>query len=398
MKDYTPKIPKPTVPRIKSVKRSYKKGSSKTPKASVKNVSKAKAKKPARSSSSKAIKTHKKTSTKAPKRTRAEIMASAAEKRQQRFEAYQEREAQREIREYEKYLDTEKSTYALLREMDRADRELKKAERAYAKEQRYQKAKAITENKIKAENRDPQNYRESVMAMISDKLYDYGFTSPEHRQQLADIVGMEVEEIDFHDDADEETFKEYMYATLDSKNLDERELTKAFRQLESYGRKERLHVKGIEEDMDVETAKIVYADIMASASVSKETKEVLKLLGPKGALIYVNYRQIMKMKFGNNYKEMFYNEAAETFWDGSGDNVSLKKYGYKFSKAARGIINDSSVALSNNFDASNLAKFAMTTMNPDEANEFLSNLHNVEGFDKKMRVEYINGKRKVNLA
>lgn len=384
---------------VKPVKRSFK---GKTPKAAKAKTSTIKSAKPKKAPRTKAAKVSKvKTTTKkapkarkAPSRTREQIAAEAAAKRQARFEAFQERQAQKQFKEYEAYLsETEKYAREMQREIGRAEREYRKAVREFNKEERQKKIRQITENKMRSQGYDPSNYRENLISMISNKAGEFGNTSQEHKEELGELLGVDPRAFDL-------TLKDrknFVYrAITDYNDFTDEELTDKLRKLETFDRKERLHVRGIEESMDEETAKKIMFDILSSDKVSNETKAVLRLLGPKGALLYTNYRQIQFQKFGANFKEAFYSQAAATFWDTStGDQVALKKHGYNFSKKNANFIKDSSVGLSTNIDAEAFAKFAIEKMNLDEATAFTQQLEGLDGFGKNLRVTYYNGKRVV---
>ena len=385
---------------VKPVKRSFK---GKTPKAAKAKTSTAKSAKPKKAPRTKAAKVSKVKTTKttkapkakkAPSRTREQIAAEAAAKRQARFEAFQERQAQKQLKEYEAYLsETEKYAREMQRDIDRAEREYRKAVREFNKEERQKKLRQITENKMRSQGYDPSNYRENLISMISNKAGEFGNTSQEHKEELGELLGVDPRAFDL-------TLKDrknFVYrAITDYNDFTDEELTEKLRKLETFDRKERLHVRGIEESMDEETAKKIMFDILSSDKVSNETKAVLRLLGPKGALLYTNYRQIQFQKFGANFKEAFYSQAAATFWDTStGDKVALKKHGYNFSKKNANFIKDSSVGLSTNIDAEAFTKFAIEKMNLDEATAFTQQLEGLEGFGKNLRVTYYNGKRVV---
>lgn len=375
---------------VKPVKRSYK---GKTPKAAKAKTSTSKSAKPKKAPRTKAAKVSKVKATKttkapkakkAPSRTREQIAAEAAAKRQVRFEAFQERQAQKQLKEYEAYLsETEKCAREMQRDIDRAEREYRKAVREFNKEERQKKLRQITENKMRSQGYDPSNYRENLISMISNKAGEFGNTSQEHKEELGELLGVDPRAFDL-------TLKDrknFVYrAITDYNDFTDEELTDKLRKLETFDRKERLHVRGIEESMDEETAKKIMFDILSSDKVSNETKAVIRLLGPKGALLYTNYRQIQKEKFGHNYKEQFYSQAAAIFWDTAGDKVVLKKHGFNFSKKDAAQRKDSRIGLSTNIDAEAFAKFAIAKMNTDEADAFTNELEKLPGFGKNLRV------------
>lgn len=285
---------------------------------------------------------------------------------------------------------------SLMRDAAKAEREFLKLEREHNKqvrdEERAKKARQITENKMRSQGMDPSNYRENILSMISNKAGDFAFTTEDYRDELANILDINTSILNMP----LKERKESIYEHISRRDMTEDELTALNRKLETFDRVNRLHAKGIEESMDVLTATRIMSDIMSSDKVSAETKAVLRLLGPKGALIYTNYRQIQFQKYGKNYKEQFYSEAASTFWDtSSADKIALKKHGYKVSNKMANLIKDSRVGLSTNIDAESFAKFAITTMNLEEATAFTQQLEGLDGFGKNLRVTYYNGKRVV---
>lgn len=406
MKKYTvdlAKIPLYYPGAVKPVKRSYSKKTKTSKPKVIKSSSKgAKSKKAPRIKAAKTSKVSTKApkttkARKAPSRTREQIAAEAEAKRQARFDAYTERQAAKQFKEYEKYInETEKQMKSLMRDAAKAEREFLKLEREHNKqvrdEERAKKARQITENKMRSQGMDPSNYRENILSMISNKAGDFAFTTEDYRDELANILDINTSILNMP----LKERKESIYEHISRRDMTEDELTALNRKLETFDRVNRLHAKGIEESMDVLTATRIMSDIMSSDKVSAETKAVLRLLGPKGALIYTNYRQIQFQKYGKNYKEQFYSEAASTFWDtSSADKIALKKHGYKVSNKMANLIKDSRVGLSTNIDAESFAKFAITTMNLEEATAFTQQLEGLDGFGKNLRVTYYNGKRVV---
>lgn len=374
---------------VKPVKRSFK---GKTPKAAKAKTSTTKSAKPKKAPRTKAAKVSKVKATKttkapkakkAPSRTREQIAAEAAAKRQARFEAFQERQAQKQFKEYEAYLsETEKYAREMQRDIDRAEREYRKAVREFNKEERQKKLRQITENKMRSQGYDPSNYRENLISMIANKASGLKYSSLDEKQLIADLIGVNSASLNDPEDIRKTTIGDALYAS----GKTEDELTAIFRKTESLERKHTVRAKGIEDTIDDVTAKKIMSDILASKNVSDETKAVLKLLGPKGALIYINYRQIQRNKFGNNYKEQMYHEAAEIFWDNSGDKVVLKKHGYGFGSRKRNQLENQRAGLSTDIDAEAYSKFAMTFMKPDEAAAFTQQLEGLKGFGKNLRV------------
>lgn len=266
-----------------------------------------------------------------------------------------------------------------------AEKEFRRAKRAYNAQLKKNKAIDITKNKLEAEygriETEP-DYIDRSIAAIADKVNEYYNTSSARRDKLSEITGLDMKDFDTSNTTKrKQALVEALYRDLaDDRGIIEIEpavekVTDIYRGLESFNRKERLHAKGIEMDMDEETAKDVMKDILSSDKVSAETKEVLRILGPKGALLYVNYRQIQKLKYGDLYREQLYAPAAEIFWDNSeADKILLKKFGYRFSNKAAKVIDENGAGTAGHIDATQFQKFAMTKMNKEEAEEFLKKI------------------------
>ena len=377
---------------IKPVKRSYKKSakgaSVKAPKASSKKASTKKAPR-TKASTAKGVSVKK---TKAPKNpSKPTKPKKTAEQIEYETALRESRAADRsKAHDWDKALEAdlraaEKDYRRAKKEYQEAKRKEREEQRAERKRERLDKAIDITTNKLEAEYgriETDEEYIDRSIAAIAEKVNEYYNTSSDRREMLSDITGLDMKDFDMGNPTKR---KQALVAALYNKMVDDEgyidveptmdKVTEIYRGLESFNRKERLHAKGIEMDMDEETAKDIMLDILNSDKVSAETKEVLRILGPKGALLYVNYRQIQRLKYGDLYREQLYAPAAEVFWDDSeADKVLLKKFGYRFARKTAQMINDSGVGTAGHIDATQFQKFAMTKMSYDEAVEFLKKI------------------------
>lgn len=407
---------------IKPVKRTYKKkstgASAKAPKTSSTSE-----KAPRKASKAKGIsKTSKpKKAKKAIKRRSPEEMA---ELRQRKFEEHLEREAQKAIREYEKqqreterYAQevfreaerAERQTRAIIREMEKAEREQRRAEREAKRQLRQEKARQITENKVKAEwelqqtgeTWSPKVFQEQLIQQVTAKFGEYSYADDDNLNKLSDILGYNIKDLLTPGESEKhrtKAIRDYMETGLNNGLYTEDDLIGIYRSLESYDRKNRYHIKGLDEDFDPKTAKDIYDDIMGSGKVSEPTKEIMKILGPKGVILYLNYRNIMKLQFGELYRQLLYNPAASVFWElpsSITDNLdsmsykeqrsaikgyhdSVKGFGYKPSTAKAQRDNKYLAGMA---DAVQFTKYASTFMGYDEHLYFLSEVENKSSLD-----------------
>ena len=417
---------------VEPVKRSYKKANTgaktKAPKSSSKTSSKKAPRKSASNAKGTSIKTSKPAKTKSTKPKKAKkptkkrrTPEEMAELRQQRFEAYLEREAQKKMREMERDAKiAEREARAIFREAEKAEREwniiqreIKREERAAEKAER--EARKAEREARKVERAQKRKEREAAARQRTidaahkkveqrfDALHKPG--NPSYKNELADLFterilmlekGADFSELnDFLRINTPKSFKEsYVDLNRVASISNEENRTIAIKEmftnyidnttefgaaalLKDLDKFESFNYQGMRYASDDAAYAKIYSDITGSKYVSDDVKAIMALM-PKNVAVnfYKNYRDLQILANGG-YKSFEYDLAAEDYYTKDKNIESFDKslHGYT-KKGSRKEIGGVSL------DAKNFLRHIIGNMTDiKQVNEFLKRVESTTSMD-----------------
>lgn len=329
MKKYEPKIDTELTKEIKPVKRSYKKGSPKsTPKASSK---KGTAKTPK----------VKKASTSTAKKPESNVEHEMEVLKHRAMSAYAEyMKAAKELEKAEKRLKksqnaAKKATRSVNKDIKEATqriRDREKAEREKAKRER--EAKALANKKGKMEKLAQQRYNRSDVddedirsAILDETAHIFAslshYSDTERLAKLASITGINPREVNSSNWRD-------VYKELDSRKRNDYDEYDILLNLKKYAKEEEVGLVSFSygdkylNRMDKLALDDIYGDIISSKKVADDVKAMLKVMGREGVVMYLNYRNYMKLKLGKLYDTEKYEEMSSLYYDSVSTSEEFK--------------------------------------------------------------------------